>query len=263
VRAVEEALDTVLFVRTNRSLELTHAGRLLLKKAKELLNEATVFTSFAREIRGKTEGHLVIGSSSDPTASRIGSIVSSLRERHPYVSVELRARPSSGTRQGLKTGEIDVGIFLGRPVDPELAHVCLGTERFVLAGPAAWQQQIASADWTALAALPWATPTDNSMAYAVMLNQLFGDRGLELNSVVQFDNEAVGRAMIHAGVGMMLVREEHARRGVQEGTLAVSPIAHAEFTLLLAHTASRSDDPLIRAFVETACVAWPDARRLA
>ena len=52
VRAVEDRLDTQLFVRTNRSLELTRAGQLLLAKAKILLNEAAIFISFARELRG-------------------------------------------------------------------------------------------------------------------------------------------------------------------------------------------------------------------
>ena len=55
VRALEDQLDTQLFVRTNRSLELTRAGQLLARKAKALLNEEAQFTSFARELRGNRE----------------------------------------------------------------------------------------------------------------------------------------------------------------------------------------------------------------
>lgn len=262
VRAIEEALDMVLFVRSNRRLELTHAGELLLKSAKQLLGEATLFTSRAREIRGGTEGRLVVGSSTDPTATRIGAIVSTLRQRHPYISIDLRARASSGVRQGLKTGELDVGIYLGRPVDPDLAFLSLTTERFVVCGPAAWKDDIVHADWGALAALPWVTPNDPSMAYATMLRQMFGDRALDLNSVVQYDTEAVGRGMIQSGVGLMLVREEHALRGEREGTLALSPIARADYPLCLAFTAARTTDPLIAAFVDAAAEAWPEARRV-
>jgi DNA-binding transcriptional LysR family regulator len=262
VRAIEEALDMVLFVRSNRRLELTHAGELLLKSAKQLLGEATLFTSHAREIRGKTEGRLVVGSSTDPTATRIGAIVSTLRQRHPYISIDLHARASSGVRQGLKTGELDVGIYLGRPVDPDITYLSLATERFVVSGPAAWKEEIAQADWGALAALPWVTPNDGNMAYAVMLRQMFGDRGLDLNSVVQYDTEAVGRAMVRAGVGLMLVREEHARRGERDGALALSPLAQADYPLCLAYTSARESDPLIAAFVDAAAEAWPDARRV-
>jgi DNA-binding transcriptional LysR family regulator len=40
VRAIESMVQTQLFVRTNRNLELTRAGQLLFRKAKALLNEA-------------------------------------------------------------------------------------------------------------------------------------------------------------------------------------------------------------------------------
>src|SRR5690349_15271632 len=75
VRSIEDSLDTQLFVRTNRSLELTRAGQIMLRRARTLLNGAAEFTSFAREIRGKVEGNLVVGASSEPSASRIGEVV--------------------------------------------------------------------------------------------------------------------------------------------------------------------------------------------
>ena len=260
VRAVEESLDTQLFVRTNRSLELTRAGQLLLVKAKSVLNEATLFTSFAREIRGKIEGHLVVSSSSESTTSRIGEVVAALRRLHPLVTVDLRALPSTSTRQGLKTGELDIGLLLGRPLDAGFTYYALKDVPFRVAGPAAWKAQIETADWAELAGLPWIAPTESSMAYTAMLKELFVDRGLELNTVARFDSAALGRAMLEAGVGLMLMREEHVEQGLQQGTLAVSPIAHTHFQLFMAHLASRRNHPLIRAFLEAATDVWPDLR---
>jgi DNA-binding transcriptional LysR family regulator len=257
VRAVEERLETKLFLRTNRSLELTRAGQLLLARGKILLNEAAAFTSFARELRGKVEGHLVVGSSSEPTSSRIGPVVSVLRDRHPLITVDLRARPSSSTPQGLKNGELDIGLFLGRSVDAALTSYELASASFRIAGPAAWKEQIENANWAELAKLPWLTPTDHNMAYAKLLRQLFDERGLELNTVVRFDNAVLGRAMLEAGVGVMLMREEHAIQGLERGTLAVSPIAEATFPITLAHVAGREKDPLIRAFLDAAAEVWP------
>ncbi|WP_267872169.1 LysR family transcriptional regulator [Massilia niastensis] len=257
VRSVEERLDTILFVRANRNLELTRAGHLLLGKAKILLNEAALFTSFGREICGKLEGRLVVGSSSEPASSRIAEVVRALRDKYPLISADLRARPSSGTRQGLKIGEIDIGLILGRPLDAGFTYYELTNVAFRVAGPVAWKEQIEGASWAELAALPWLTHSDSSMAYSVMLRQLFDARGLELNSVARFDNAAVGRALLEAGVGMMLMREEHASQGLQQGILAVSPIAHTRFPIYMAHVAGRRNDPLIRAFLEAAAEVWP------
>ena len=93
-----------------------------------------------------------------------------------------------------------------------------------------------------------------------MLAQLFGEKGLELNSVVQFDNSAVGRSALQAGAGMMLLREEHAVHGEQEGNLTISPIAQVEVALSIAHQSGRKDDPLIQAFIATATVPWPEMK---
>jgi DNA-binding transcriptional LysR family regulator len=260
VRAVEETLDAQLFVRTNRSLELTRAGQLLMAKAKVLLSEATEFSSFARELRGKIEGHLVVASSSDPASGRVGEIVNSLRARHPLVTVDLRARPSSGTHQGLKVGELDIGVLLGRPIESGITYYKLRNIAFRVAGPAAWKDRIENADWAELASLPWILPTDNSMAYKQMLKEMFENRGLELNGVVSFDNAVLGRSLLEAGVGMMLVREEHAQVSAEQGIVAMSPFAAAEHPIYLAHVASRRNDPMIHAFLEATTDVWPDLR---
>jgi DNA-binding transcriptional LysR family regulator len=150
--------------------------------------------------------------------------------------------------------------LLGRAVDAGFTYYKLRNVSFRVAGPVQWKQQIESATWAELASLPWITPSDSSMAYTEMLKHLFADRGLELNSVVRFDSAALGRAMLEAGVGLMLMREELADQGLEQGTLAVSPIARAEYELFLTHLASRRNDPLIRAFLEAATDVWPDLR---
>lgn len=261
VRAVEETLRTQLFIRTNRSLELTPSGQLLFVRAKDLLHEAALFTSFARELNGETQGTLAIGSSGDPVASRIGPVVAALRELHPLVSVDMRVRPSSGTRQGLKNGELDIGVLLARPTDASIHYYELATVRFYIAGPVQWRDRIEQADWAELAGLPWITPTDSSMAYAEMLVQMFDDRGLTLNSVARFDNAVVARTLAQAGVGMLLMREEQARQGEKEGVLALSPLAPPSYSLYYAHLATRSKDPLVVAFLSAAAAIWPNIRR--
>lgn len=258
IRAVEENLDVQLFLRANRGLQLTRAGELLLREAQTLLNQAGLFTSFARQLRGKMEGNLVVGTNSEP-GTRIGDVVTALHLKHPLVSVELHGRPSSGTRQGLKSGELDIGVLLGRPIDAGFTYYELTTVKFRVVGPAQWKAQIEAADWAGLASLPWISATGSS-AYASMLAGLFDEKGLKLNTIVSFDNAALARAMVQTGIGMMLVRHEQAVQGERDGYLAISPIAHAEFSLSVAHLSSRKDDPLIGAFVEAAKVAWPDMK---
>lgn len=256
IRGMEQRLKIRLFTRTNRSLVLTQAGQLLAQKAKLLLNEDALFTSFARGIRGEVEGKLVVGTSSEP-GTRAGDIVTALLARHPLVNIDLMARPSSGTRSGLQSGELDVGVLLGMPVESSFMYYKLTTVQYKVAGPAAWKDRIINADWSELASLPWLTPSASS-AYSAMLMHMFGDKGLELNSVLRFDNSTVGRTALQAGAGLMLIREEHADQGEKEGCLAVSPIASTTMDLFIAHQRGRRDDPLIEMFIEAARDVWPD-----
>lgn len=258
IRAVEDNLDTQLFIRTNRSMELTHAGELLFYKAKALLGEAAQFASYARELSGKLEGMLVVSTSSDPQATQVGEIIAHLRDTHPLVRLDLRTRPSSGTRHGLKSGEIDVGLLLDRPIDLDLYYYQLARIEYVVAGPIAWKDRIENATLAELAALPWLTPHDSSMAYASMLVELFSSKGLELNTVIHFDNAAVARNLLLAGAGMMLMRRDLAEAGAHKGLLSISAIEGSSFSLYLAHLASRKEDPLIRAFVESTQALWPE-----
>lgn len=258
VRAVEDTLGTQLFTRTNRSLELTRAGELLFIKAKALLHDAIELGAFARELSGKLEGALNISISSDPSGSRIGEAISHLRNHHPLVKLDIRARPSPGIRQGIKNGELDVGFILDKPTDSSLTYYKLNTVRFCIVGPYAWKAQIESSDLQAIAQLPWLTPASNSIAYSNMLHQLFESNGFSLNSVVFYDNSFVARALMEAGVGLMLMREEHALKGVQDQRYTIAPVECLYYDNFIAHLKSRNNDPLILAFLEAIRQAWPD-----
>ncbi len=262
VRAVEEALGAQLFLRTNRNLELTQVGQFLLGKARSLLSEAALFTSFAREARGEIEGTLLVGCDMGPAVSRIGQIVQTAHAQHPLLRVELRGRPTISTSQGLKAGELDLGLLLDFPTDGSFTYYQVATVPFRVTGPVAWKERIENADWAELASLPWIAPIDTSPSYAAMVKQMFESRALRLDIAARFDSAVLGRAMVEAGVGVMLMREEHARPGLQDGLLAVSPLAHAEFPLFLVHLTDRSDDPLIRAFMHAATQVWPQMRAI-
>jgi hypothetical protein len=229
---------------------------LLLQRAQALLNEAAQFTSFAREFRGKMEGTLTVSSGSEPGA-KVGEIIAELKVTHPLVVVSLFARPSLSGRQALSTGEVDIAVLLGGCAETGLTMHDLTTVQFRVVGPAALKDSIERADWAELAALPWISAI-GATAYTEMQRELFAIRGLELNSVAYFDNAVLGRTMLHAGVGLMLMSEDRALRGAREGYLAISPIARAQFKLYVAHQSSRANDPLIKAFVQATHAVWPD-----
>ncbi|WP_084651650.1 LysR family transcriptional regulator [Ottowia thiooxydans] len=261
VKAIEERLDTQLFIRANRRLELTESGQHLFPKAKALLNEAAVFTAFARELRGEVKGSLAIGVSGDPSSTRIAEVAARLRREHSLIDMHLDARPSSGVRQGLENGELDVGLSLAQPTHPDFQYHLLQNVRFRIAGPIAWKDMLEGAsDMAELADLPWVVPSSNDMAGAIIQDRIFAARGLKVNAMIHFNNATLAHAMMREGVGLMLMREEFALRGKAEGYLALSSIEPDQMPLTLAHLSSRRGDPLIVAFLDAAQHIWPDMK---
>src|SRR3546814_9107701 len=92
--------------------------------------------------------------------------------------------------------------LLGPSNDPDINHYELTRFGFRIVGPIALKDQIESADWEALAAMPWITPLDTSMAYAAVLGEMFTSRGLTPRSVARFDNASleIGRAHVRTPV---------------------------------------------------------------
>jgi len=260
IRALEENLGFNLFSRTNRNLELTRAGELMLMRARVLLGEEAQFASFACELRGKMEGTLSVSASSE-SGTRVGEVVTALREAHPLVTIDLCTRPSNGARQALKSGELDVSIFLGRAGDPLFTIHEIEDVEFCIAAPAAWHDEVKDAGWEELSRMPWITPNASS-ARAGMLSELFSQRGIELNSVVRFTNGALGRTVLEAGGGLMMLRKDIAHRGRDAGTLCICPLATTRFPVSIVHLTSRARDPLINAFLDASTVVWPHFKRV-
>ena len=259
IRAVEQTLGVQLFNRANRNLELSPQGEALLEKARLLLNDASTFSSYARSLNDQVCGRVAVSSTADPSDSRMGAIVAKVMERHPLVKMDVHVRHTMGTREGLKTGELDVGVAIGKAIDPALQYLVLTTFRFRVVGPVEWKNRIDSADWDDLATTPWIAFTDKSLAYSQMLERMFADRGLENNVVARTDNHMLARAMSQAGVGLTLLPEQRALDGERNGLLCISPIAVAEYDLVAAYLKSRQGDPLIGAVIDAIATIWPDA----
>jgi DNA-binding transcriptional LysR family regulator len=262
IHSLSAQLRVVLFERTNRGLELTAAGRLLMDKAERVLEAVKAVSSLANELTGELAGTLSIGSNADPTISRIGALAATLRQNCPLVQLSIQLRSSAATLQSIRTGELDAGFLLGEATDSKLDYAVLGRLVYRIVGPRAWQEQILAADWITLAQLPWiGVPKGNS--HHSMLGRLFSDKGIDVNKVAEVDNDVLIRSLIAEGIGLGLVRDDHAEAAEREGRVTISPLGHVETNLMFASPSDRRGDPLIRALRDALAAVWPNVQSAA
>ncbi len=112
------SLGVVLFVRTNRRLVLTDAGRLLLPRARAALVAAEEAVDVVRPVRSLTGGTVSFGTFSSAHHFLLVDLVTLFRERYPAVRVRVLGRNSAEVADAVREGTLEAGL-VALPVDTQ------------------------------------------------------------------------------------------------------------------------------------------------
>jgi DNA-binding transcriptional LysR family regulator len=116
IQQLEEQVGVRLFYRTNRRVELTHAGKAFLEKAYQMLDLVEDACDTARMSARAEHGKLVIGFTG--TGENILPIVQMYRAKYPSVNLDLQLMGTTAQIHALQGNKIDVGL-LTPPVNSE------------------------------------------------------------------------------------------------------------------------------------------------
>ncbi|VVE18646.1 LysR family transcriptional regulator [Pandoraea soli] len=139
IRALEASLGAPLFVRTNRSVELTAVGRQLLPEVRRILADADALPAFAQGLAHGEVGTLSLGFVSTADYGILPPLLREFGERYPRVRLQLLEATSDVQVEALMDGRIDAGLFIP-PVPAryanELSYMPIVREPLMLALPA-------------------------------------------------------------------------------------------------------------------------------
>lgn len=116
MRRLERQLGVTLFVRTNRRLQLTEAGRLVLPQARRTLQEAANLTESVRHIRELSGGTVSFGTFSSAHLYLLTELVGEFRSRFPSVSTRVVGLNSSEVADQVRQGTLEAGL-VQLPID--------------------------------------------------------------------------------------------------------------------------------------------------
>lgn len=200
IKALEEELETRLFIRTPKGMQLTEAGERLLLKAGAVLKAARDMKLEARNMGGELVGDLSIGLNTDAEYLRIVPLLTSLGEEHPKVTLQIQQSGSTSVQGAIRRGKLDCGFIFGAPRHRDIHAVHLETTRFFVAVPAIWKDKIPKG-LDALAELPWILdPSDNPLQS--LTGPFFENRNLKLRNTMEVDGDEVIRVLVAAGKGI-------------------------------------------------------------
>ena len=136
IKNLEDEIGTPLFIRANRSVKLTEAGKIFLEKANEIIGKAGDALEELSYIGKGEEGYLPIGFNEPAINTFLSKAIKRYHSRYPKVKLVLKEMQTNEQLEALKNNKIKIGFMrlFGHDVSG-LSTSFLYSERYILAIP--------------------------------------------------------------------------------------------------------------------------------
>ncbi|MCL4153208.1 UNVERIFIED_CONTAM: hypothetical protein GTU68_067143 [Idotea baltica] len=131
IQNLENELGVTLFVRTNRTVEITTAGRNFLNGCKEILNKTNQIVEDTQRVHNGKIGTLRIGYTDNAINGRAPAILKAFQQTHPDIQLHLSHTVTSHQLVGLQDDVFDFGFATGSVMRPGFDYYCIQREAFM------------------------------------------------------------------------------------------------------------------------------------
>lgn len=149
IRALEEEIGSPLFIRANRQVVLTAAGRMLLGHAVGLLEHAQRLEQIMQGVGTGDLGEMFVGCVPSAMYDVLPRILAPYRARYPKVHVVLKEGHTMDVMNAVQEGQVDIGLVWRNVAGPSLGIQPILSEQFAALVPAGHplsQQSVLSLD---------------------------------------------------------------------------------------------------------------------
>lgn len=126
VKELEEVLGLALLSRSQQGVQLTPAGRDLLRQSQRLLQLGAELESSGRQEVPPLDGLLRIGTDESAAAVGVSELLRQLRLRYPSLRVDLSVERSKVLNEKLNRRELDIALQTSPALRPHVVDQFLG-----------------------------------------------------------------------------------------------------------------------------------------
>jgi len=252
IKSLEDELGVLLFDRTPKGMQLTPAGKLLLRQAENALAATRDIFTQAKLLKGEISGTVQLGTIAEPLSLKMGEFLNMAAVCYPQIAFHLNHGISGTIVSGIKSRKLDAGYILGTNEDEEIATLRLKNVRLYVTAPAAWKDRIEKTGWLEIVSLPWiVTPPGN------IIQHLPQERAQHRKMKPDDDfHEITLEKLLAAGLGLSMLREEQAVAAELAGEVVLWRQLFCETPLSFLYLKERKNDPIIKAIVSVAKQVW-------
>ena len=135
IKELEEELGVQLFVRDNKRVSLTDAGRYFKTEVEAILDKLEEAKRVTREIHESVSGELKIGYISSVYQSALAEVLKTMHGEFPYLKSSLYEVPTILQVKDLELGKLDIGILRAPVMSDKLTVRSLFFDPFVVVIP--------------------------------------------------------------------------------------------------------------------------------
>ena len=232
IQAMEELYETRLFDRSGNSINLTPAGEILYKRAKEILALYAEAQHNISEITGAIKGSLSIGASSTIGNYLLPHIIAAFKKKVPQVNISLVVSNTKTITERLNAGEIDIALVEGDVSKQRFSvETLISDELVVIMSPAHPWAERRSLSAIELTKEPLILREEGSGTRQIILKHL-EEHGIKLDqlkiALVMGSTEAI-KGAVEEGLGVSIVSAWAARKNLKQGLIKTTTFKDLKF----------------------------------
>jgi DNA-binding transcriptional LysR family regulator len=228
LKSLERELDATLFVRSQRGMRLSDAGRAFRPYAERTLDTVSSGRRLLAELARGEAGQLALGAAPAVSTYVLPRILTRFRSTHPKVSLAVRTGHSEEVLELVLREQVQVG--LGRALrHPEVEAIPLYEDELVLVvdpkHPFAEQATIGPDQMIEVQLILF----DRTSSYHRLTFEFFQQVGALPRGVMELDNIDAAKKMVEQGLGVALLPHTAVAAELEGGSLKAVTLADAAF----------------------------------
>jgi LysR family transcriptional regulator, nitrogen assimilation regulatory protein len=257
LKLLEAELETPLFTRHHRGVDLTEAGRVLLERAEGQIRSFDQLKSDVRDASFAPSGHLRIGSPPALIRQLMAEPSRQFLARYPKTTVEIRENISDQLIRAVLTESLDLAVASTLTPQPHLFVEPLFNEQIWLFGPrkAVLGRPVSM---KFISGLPLLMPRRQNATRDLVQRRL-AEAGLSVNLVLETDSTSLMEELVENGAGYVTAPYFSHRESLRAGKVSGAPIKGLAIRRALLR---RKDRPLTRAMQVFVDLLQPEILRL-
>ena len=231
IRNLERELQTTLFLRSRRGMELTEAGRALKRYCDATRQQEGQLLTAIHGAGEETIQRLAVTGPSSILRSRLIASLASVLKDYPKLRLTLDLSDTVSGREKLRSGSAHLAILRKDEITPEIDSKILRAERYILVGPSIWKGRPLKEILASEAIIDFDhtdTMTFDYLRKFGLLKSWSGERHFTNNT------DALA-SFVERGVGFSVLSEDFARHALSGGKIMqLNPGKALEYPVALA-----------------------------